>query len=72
MIKGNFEVGTGKIITPIIFDIREDDNFLKNIENVIADPEGEWLFILDQLNRHKSVSLVKWVANEIGFTGDLG
>lgn len=70
---GNFEVGTGKIIAPMISDTRGDDDFLKNIQNVIAtDPEGEWLFILDQLNTHKSVSLVKWVANEIGFTGDLG
>lgn len=69
----NFEVGTGKIITPMISDTREEKDFLKNIQNVVAtDPKGEWLFILDQLNTHKSVSLVKWVAKEIGFTGDLG
>ena len=69
----NFEVGTGKIIAPMISDTRGDGDFLKNIKNVVAtDPESEWLFILDQLNTHKSVSLVKWVANEIGFAGDLG
>jgi len=69
----NFEVGTGKIIAPMISDTRGDDDFLKNIQNVVAtDPKGEWLFILDQLNTHKSISLVRWIANEIGFTDDLG
>jgi transposase len=69
----NFEVATGKIIAPMISDTREEEDFLKNIQNVVAtDPQGEWLFILDQLNTHKSVSMVKWVAGEIGFTEDLG
>ncbi len=34
--------------------------------------EDEVVFMLDQLNTHKSASLVKWVAEEIGFEGDLG
>jgi len=33
---------------------------------------NEWVFILDQLNTHKSESLVRLVANRIGFAGDLG
>lgn len=70
---GNFEVGTGKIIAPMISDTRGDEDFLKNIQNVVAtDPKGKWIFVLDQLNTHKSVSLVKWIAKEIRFVGDLG
>jgi hypothetical protein len=70
---GNFEVGTGKIIAPMISDTREEYDFLKNIQNILStDPKGEWIIILDQLNTHKSVSLVKWIAEQIGFTEDLG
>lgn len=70
---GNFEVATGKVIVPMISDTREEEDFLKNIQDVVeSDRKGEWLFILDQLNTHKSVSLVKWIAEEIGFVGDLG
>ena len=69
----NFEVATGKIISPMISDKREECDFLKNIQNLCStDPQGEWIIVLDQLNTHKSPSLVKWVANQIGFKGDLG
>lgn len=69
----NFEVGTGKIIAPYINGKREECNFLLNIQNLVStDPEGKWIIILDQLNIHKSPSLVKWIANQIGFKEDLG
>jgi transposase len=69
----NFEVGTGKIISPYIGDKREESDFFINIKNLLStDPEGEWIIILDQLNTHKSPSLVKWIANQIGFKEDLG
>lgn len=69
----NFEVGTGKIIAPMICSKREESDFFKNIQNLIStDPEGEWIIILDQLNTHKSPSLIKWIANQIGFKEDLG
>lgn len=69
----NFEVGTGRIITPYINEKREESDFLVNIQNLVStDPGGEWIIILDQLNIHKSPSLVKWIANQIGFKEDLG
>ncbi len=69
----NFQVATGKIIAPMIRDKRKEYDFFKNIRNLLStDPEGEWIIILDQLNTHKSPSLVKWIANQIGFKEDLG
>jgi hypothetical protein len=70
---GNLDVATGKIIKPMICTTRKEKDFLQNIKNIIAtDPEGEWIFILDQLNTHKSESLVRWIAKQIGFKGDIG
>lgn len=70
---GNLEIATGKIIEPMLSPTRKEKDFLKNIKNVVGtDPEGQWIFILDQLNTHKSESLVKWVAKQIGFEGHLG
>lgn len=69
----NFEVGTGKIITPYVNEKREESDFLVNIQNLLStDTGGEWIIILDQLNIHKSPSLVKWIANQIGIKEDLG
>ena len=36
------------------------------------DPEGSWIFIVDQLNTHKSESLVRYVAQACGIEVDLG
>ncbi len=69
----NFEAATGKCISPTILDTRTEEDFLKHIQQTVAvDREKQWIFIADQLNTHKSESLVKWVAQEIGFEGDLG
>jgi transposase len=70
---GNFEVATGKVIFPYINATRSEVDFVQNIKNVIAhDPEGQWIFIVDQLNTHKSESLVKLVAEQCGIEVDLG
>jgi len=69
----NFEVGTGKIIAPMVSNNRKNEDFLSNIKNLIAlDPSSEWIFTADQLNTHKSEELVRFIANEIKFEGDLG
>lgn len=39
---------------------------------VERDPEGQWLFIADQLNTHKSASLVTWIAEQCALKDDLG
>lgn len=69
----NFEVATGKIISPSIGDTRTEMDFAEHIERTIsADPEGEWVFVSDQLNTHKSETLVRFVAKQCNIQIDLG
>lgn len=69
----NLEVGTGKIIAPMVSSNRKNCDFLSNIKNLIAlDPSAEWIFIADQLNTHKSEELVRFIVKEINFEGELG
>lgn len=70
---GNLEVATGKIIVPFVSETRKNEDFLFNIKNLIAlDPDAEWIFILDQLNTHKSEALVEFIAQQNEFKGILG
>lgn len=70
---GNFEVATGLIMKPIVSQQRTEKDFLLNIQELVnTDPKAEWIFILDQLNTHKSDSLVRWIAKMIDYQGDLG
>lgn len=69
----NLEVATGKIIAPSISATRTEADFLAHIqETVKIDEKGEWIFIVDQLNTHKSASLVEWVACVCQYQGNLG
>ena len=68
----NFEVATGKIIAPSIGPTRTNKDFAYHIEKTIAtDPEGEWIFVVDQLNIHQSEVLVKLVAKECSIEMEL-
>jgi hypothetical protein len=69
----NFEVATGQVITPSIGDTRNEADFVAHIRQTIAsDPDGVWVFVLDNLNTHQSESLVRLVAEQCGITDDLG
>lgn len=69
----NFEVATGKMLSPSIGDTRTEEDFAAHISTTIeTDPQGEWVFICDQLNTHKSESLVKLVAHLCGIEEPLG
>ena len=69
----NFEVATGQVITPSIAHTRTEADFVAHIKQTVAtDPQGEWIFIVDQLNTHQSASLVALVAQTCGLTDDLG
>jgi transposase len=69
----NFEVATGKLVAPSIGPTRTEADFLAHISQTLSiDPQGEWVFIVDQLNTHKSESLVRLVAEQCGIDIDLG
>jgi transposase len=69
----NFEVATGRIISPTIGDTRTEMDFAEHIKRSIsANPEGEWIFVSDQLNTHKSETLVRFVAEQCNIQIDLG
>ena len=68
---GNFVVTTGELIRPTIGATRTEADFASHIEETVAmDPEGSWVFVVDNLNIHCSESLVKLVAEacEVGTT----
>lgn len=69
----NFEVATGKVMCPSIGDTRTEEDFVAHINRTVAtDPQGEWIFISDQLNTHKSEGLVRAVTKLCGLEEDLG
>ena len=60
---GNFVVTTGELLRPTIGPTRTEADFAGHIEQTVAtDPEGSWVFVVDNLNIHCSESLVKLVA----------
>jgi hypothetical protein len=70
---GNLDVVSGKILAPMLQPTRTEEDFLKNIENLVAlDPDGNWRFITDNLNTHVSESLVRYVAEVCNVDVDLG
>jgi transposase len=66
------DVVTGHVLASI-GPTRTEDDFLEHIKNSVArDPLAEWVFVSDQLNTHKSESLVEFVAQECQLNIDLG
>ncbi len=70
----NFDVATGKIITPACGDSRKESDFVLNIRRLIeTDPNAKkWHLIMDCLNTHQSESLVRLVAEKEDLDIDLG
>ena len=63
----SFEVGTGAITEASLGPTRTEHDFAAHIARTVAhDPEGVWVFVVDQLNIHQSVSLVDLVAEHCG------
>ena len=72
-LTANFMVATGEIISPTLGQTRTETDFLNHIiQTVSNNSEAQWIFITDQLNTHKSESLVQWVAQQCGIKDDLG
>jgi putative transposase len=70
----NFDVVTGQVIHPSCGDSRTEQDFAKNIRQLLeSDPEAnKWNLILDCLNTHQSESLVRLVAELEELNIDLG
>ena len=71
---GNFNVTKGCIDSPYINTTRNEKDFADNIEKLIHtdDQAKGWILIVDQLNTHKSESLVRLVAKYGNIDQDLG
>lgn len=69
----SFGVATGRIVAASLGPTRTEADFADHIEAVIAtDAKASWVFIVDQLNTHKSEALVRLVAKHCGLKQDLG
>jgi len=69
----NFDVVTGKVISPSIGPTRTELDFVSHIASTIdTDPTAGWIFVADQLDTHRSAKLVELVAQRCGIQDDLG
>ncbi len=68
------EVADGKLIHHSLTKSHKEEVFLEHFQQSLAKiPSDQWVIvIMDQLVTHKSASLVKWVAQQIGYQGDIG
>lgn len=68
------DVASGQLLHYQMGPSRTEQDWLAFIEQQVMalEPDEEVVFLMDQLNTHKSASLVRWVAGQIGYTGDLG
>jgi hypothetical protein len=70
----NWDVAKGGIVAPTIGQTRTEQDFAAHIEQTIAtDPQARgWHFVADNLDTHKSETLVRLVARLCGLDQDLG
>lgn len=68
------DVATGEIVEPFCGPTRTEADFLSHIQAVISsDAEaGRWHFVVDNLDTHRSASMVRLVAKESGLDIELG
>lgn len=63
----NFEVATGQVRQVSLGPTRTEADFAAHIASTIrTDPQAGWVFVVDQLNIHQSMSLVELVGRECG------
>jgi DDE superfamily endonuclease len=67
-------VVTGQIVAPSAGPTRTEADFLAHVQGVVAsDPAvTRWHFVVDNLDIHRSASLVRWVAQVSGLGIELG
>jgi hypothetical protein len=69
----NFDVVTGRVVSPSIGPTRTEVDFVAHIDRTIErDPDAPWVFVVDQLDTHASEGLVALVARRCGLDDELG
>jgi DDE superfamily endonuclease len=69
----NFEVATGKVIAPSLGATRTEEDFANHLQRTLETaPEASWSFGVDQVNIHKSESVVRLVAERCEIDVALG
>lgn len=70
----NRDVASGRVVTPSCGPRRTEADFLAHVQRTVAsDPTAlRWHFVTDNLDIHRSASLVRFVATASGLDGELG
>jgi putative transposase len=70
----NFDVATGQVFSPSTGPTRTEADFVAHVRRTIeSDPTPtQWHFVVDNLDIHRSESLVRYVAELAGYSDDLG
>lgn len=72
-LTANFDIVTGSIVEPTIAPTRGNVDFVGHVGRTVAlNPGAGWVFIVDNLDTHRSEELVRWVAAQLGDEQDLG
>ena len=68
------DVATGQIVEPYAGPRRTEADFLAHLQGVTASDATaqRWHFVVDNLDTHRSESLVRWVARASGLDLELG
>jgi DDE superfamily endonuclease len=70
----NFDVASGRVVSPSTGATRTETDFVQHVRRTVAsDPSAnQWHFVVDNLDIHRSESLVRYVAEVAAFGDDLG
>jgi transposase len=74
VLTANLDLATGELMSPTIGESRTEADFVDHIGRLIqsSDPAAKLVILCDQLNTHKSESLVRLVAQTLGDEQELG
>jgi transposase len=69
----SWDIQRGLVTQASVGETRNEDDFVKHIASIInTNPSDTWIFVSDQLNTHKSESLVRLIAEQCNIETDLG
>lgn len=69
----NWDVAGGRVLAPSLGATRNTNDFATHIANTTSsDPQAKWIFLVDQLNTHKSEALVRLVQQRCELDVELG